>query len=86
AFTPNADDHNEFFKPVIGTTKEILRFGFTVFDRWGEQIFATQDINQGWDGKHKGVLVKQDAYVWSLHFHVAGEETKILQGVVNVIR
>jgi hypothetical protein len=35
-----------------------------VFDRWGEMIFETEDLNAFWDVTHKGELVKQDVYVW----------------------
>jgi gliding motility-associated-like protein len=86
AFTPNADEHNEHFIPIIGTSKEIVRSNFSIFDRWGEEIFSTQTIGQGWDGKIKGTLVKPDVYIWIFQFRVDEEETKLLQGVVNVIR
>ena len=37
-----------------------------IFDRWGEQIFTTKDINLGWDGTLKGEVVKQDIYTWKV--------------------
>ena len=35
-----------------------------IFNRWGELIYESHDINIGWDGYYKGSLCKQDVYVW----------------------
>ena len=43
-------------------------YKFYVFDRWGEQLFYTNDTTKGWDGTRKGILCKQDVYVWKITF------------------
>lgn len=65
AFTPNEDGLNDVFhfKGVGFDTEE---FEFYVFSRWGEMLFYTNDINEGWDGtvKESGLLVPEGVYTW----------------------
>ncbi|MBN8703930.1 MAG: PKD domain-containing protein, partial [Bacteroidetes bacterium] len=63
AFTPNGDDKNNLFFPVvIGAVK----FEMWIYDRWGLQIWHSTDPKQGWNGKRDGHdnPVQQDVYVW----------------------
>jgi gliding motility-associated-like protein len=65
AFTPNGDGINDLFKPsVIGADPE--RYVFTVFDRWGSEVFNTRDLNDAWNGAYRnaGEVLPQGVYVW----------------------
>ena len=48
AFSPNDDNKNDIFKPIISGAKQ---YSLTIISRWGEIIFQTSDINKGWNGK-----------------------------------
>lgn len=61
AFTPNGDGLNDVFLPK---GDYIENFEMYVFDRWGEQIYHTTNINQGWDGTMHGNKVQEDTYVY----------------------
>jgi gliding motility-associated-like protein len=63
AFTPNGigDRDNEVFRPFTGGVTE---YNLMIFNRWGELIFQTNDVNVGWDGTFNGKPCQQDAYVW----------------------
>jgi len=61
AFTPNGDGLNDVFK-VVG--QYTARFEFKIFNRWGEQLFFTDDSAQGWDGTYKGNLMPEGTYVF----------------------
>lgn len=50
-FSPNGDGQNDILY-VRG--KGIKELDFVIYDRWGEKIFETNDINTGWDGTYKG--------------------------------
>lgn len=77
AFTPNpygsnggvydpndvSSDLNDVFHPVYSG---IVQYQLWIFNRWGELIFVSNDINIGWDGYYKGSLVQQDVYVWKV--------------------
>jgi gliding motility-associated-like protein len=71
AFTPNisgsnggaynlSDINNDVFHP---TWAGIVEFHMEIYDRWGEKLFESNDINIGWDGYYKGKLCKSDVYV-----------------------
>jgi len=61
AFTPNGDGLNDQFV-VYGSF--VNSFRMSIFNRWGEMIFSTEDINQGWDGTMNGTLVPEGTYVF----------------------
>src|SRR6201993_709947 len=66
AFTPNSDGTNEVFKGIgIG----IKTYTLMIFDRWGELIFQSDDLEKGWDGTFKGKggdVVQEGVYVWKV--------------------
>jgi gliding motility-associated-like protein len=70
-FTPNGDGLNDVFIPV---GKNIADFTLRVFDRWGELLYETSDLNMGWDGTYRGSLVKNDMYVWRMTYRFYTDE------------
>jgi gliding motility-associated-like protein len=66
AFTPNGDGVNDLF---FGKGTGITDYEIWVFDRWGNLIFTTTDINEGWDGTvqgKSGEICQEDVYVWKV--------------------
>ena len=63
AFTPNNDGINDIFKAIGIDLKD---FKLVIYNRWGEKIFQTQDINIGWDGTYVGTPAPFGMYVWEL--------------------
>ena len=51
AFSPNGDGINDTFLPILRGTKSYL---LAIFNRWGNKIFETTDLNSGWDGSFQG--------------------------------
>ena len=51
AFTPDGDGRNDLFGPA---GHYIDKFGMTIFDRWGQVVFTTEDVNIQWDGSVNG--------------------------------
>jgi len=63
AFTPNNDGLNDIFTPsVIGSQN----FEMTIFDRWSEVLYHTDDLSKGWDGTYKGHPCKENVYIWKI--------------------
>jgi gliding motility-associated-like protein len=66
-FVPNAfipGGRNNELKPVaVGMSS--LDF-FRVFNRWGQVVFQTTQLNKGWDGRVNGVVQNQGTYVWMI--------------------
>lgn len=68
AFTPlNNDGINDEFMPY-GIGIDPNNFKMMIFDRWGNQIFMTTDVNKGWDGRANGGnnIAQIDTYVWKI--------------------
>lgn len=64
-FTPDGNSLNEIFMPtVIGVSD----YDFTVYDKWGEEVYHTQTIGEGWDGNKKDKKCTEDVYVWRVAF------------------
>lgn len=61
AFSPNGDNINDLFQVLGGGTRE---FYMTIHDRWGGQVFESEDINIAWDGTFKGDRLSTGVYVY----------------------
>jgi len=87
AFTPNGDGKNEIFK---AEANGILDFTMYVFDRWGNNIFTTHDINVGWDGRlsNKGgsEVLQQDVYVWKIQLRNVNHQGQSYTGTVTLLK
>ncbi|MEI7802563.1 MAG: gliding motility-associated C-terminal domain-containing protein, partial [Bacteroidota bacterium] len=84
AFTPNDDNKNESFRArAIGINK--LNF-FRVFNRWGQEVWETNDITQGWDGTFQGVKMPPGVYVYYIEAQCSGGQKILKQGNITLIR
>ena len=86
-FTPNGDGTNEIFKPV---TTEIQKLTMYIYNRWGEMIFETSDVNGGWDGKLHGNDVPTGVYFWLIRYNENRSSAlnieKEIKGSVTLLR
>ncbi|MDG2370604.1 MAG: gliding motility-associated C-terminal domain-containing protein, partial [Flavobacteriales bacterium] len=86
AFTPDGDGLNDFFY-VKGESIDVTNFTFMVFNRWGEKVFETEDINDMWDGRHKNSPAQEDIYIWKVETKdVVTGKLKEFTGHVNLMR
>ncbi len=60
-FSPNDDGQNDVFKPR-GTN--LYEFNMRIYDRWGNCVFESNDIETGWDGTFKGLPVNSGVFVY----------------------
>jgi gliding motility-associated-like protein len=85
AFTPNNDGVNDIFTALHAYN--ITAYHLTVYNRWGQLVFATADINKGWDGNAGGHPAPMGLFVWSCEYRKTGNnEPVIIRGIVNLIR
>jgi gliding motility-associated-like protein len=61
AFTPNNDQLNDIFN-VYG--QYIVSFEMNIFNRWGELMYTTTDLQQGWDGNFRGNPMPEGTYTF----------------------
>ncbi|MFM2255793.1 MAG: hypothetical protein RLZZ47_1282, partial [Bacteroidota bacterium] len=65
AFTPNntGPSVNNTFKPITGS---YLKAQFSIYNRWGEKLFETNNLTNGWDGKSNGLDCEEGTYLYKL--------------------
>jgi len=79
----DVDYKNEVFHPVADG---VIEYRLMIFNRWGEQIFESNDIKIGWDGYYKGKLANQDVYVWRAVGKFSNGELFDVRGNVTLLR
>jgi gliding motility-associated-like protein len=82
-FTPNDDDRNPIFR-AFG--QNITEFELMIFNRWGELIYSTKDIETGWDGTYNGKECQQDQYVYKIRYKNHRKRSLELLGSVILVR
>ncbi|MCE2864199.1 MAG: choice-of-anchor L domain-containing protein [Flavobacteriia bacterium] len=83
SFTPDGDGLNEYF---YGRFIGLLSARFYIFNRWGEEIFFSDQLNFVWNGEYEGVPVQDGTYSWYLIYEIEKGIYEDLSGHVNVIR
>ena len=83
AFTPNGDSFNSTFTAKGYGIKEFTMY---VFNRWGELIYTTSDIEKGWDGTLNGTDCQQDVYVYRIDVVDLNLKKHQYLGSVSLIR
>lgn len=87
-FTPDDDNYNETFKPVFTAGYDPFDFTLLIFNRWGEIVWESHNVNVGWDGTYAGNYEVQDGtYTWRIEFKTTmNDERVMVTGHVNVLR
>ncbi len=83
AFSPNGDGVNDVFK-IVG--KNINLKVFIIYDRWGNEVFYTDDIQKGWNGMYKGESSDMDVYLYYVEYTNLFGKQFIRKGDVSLIR
>lgn len=65
SFSPDGDPFNEVFKPVA---INLLDYHFEIYNRWGELIFETTELEAGWNGMYNGQQAPIGVYAWKISF------------------
>ncbi len=84
AFSPNGDGANDLFR--IKASGVIKKFIIRIFNRWGEQVFESNDINESWDGFYKGVAQPLSSYGWSAEYTFSDGSKYTKSGNVTLVR
>lgn len=68
AFTPNGDNVNDSFEVTKSHHCILYKYELTIYNRWGQQIFYTDDINNSWDGNYKNNTVQDGVFTYSIYY------------------
>lgn len=84
AFTPNNDGKNDIIKPILlGKVRQYL---FKIYNRWGQLIFQTTDLSNGWNGTFKGLNQDGNVFIWMCTYQFENELTQNKKGTFILIR
>jgi len=86
AFTPDKDGINDVFSPIVRGAEE---YSIVIFDRWGNPVFRSSDMEQAWTGEVNGGqhYAADGVYLWRIVFRFEGTvEEKELSGHIVLIR
>jgi gliding motility-associated-like protein len=84
--TPNADGDNDRFEPDPDRWNGVHDHTMTVFNRWGEKVWESNDFASGWDGKVNGNYVAEGTYYWLLQIKYGPNNvTKDYKGSLTVM-
>lgn len=85
-FTPNGDGANDYFE-VFGNKDSWKQFNIMVFNRWGEKVYESNDMNFKWDGTFKGVVLTPAVFVYTVSLvFLDNYVPEIYKGSVTLMR
>jgi gliding motility-associated-like protein len=82
AFSPNGDGHNDVFRILGDANKVDLR----IFNRWGEEVFYTNEISVGWNGTYKGNELNNGVFFYILNAVTKSGIEVELKGNVTLLK
>lgn len=83
AFSPNGDMLNDTLKMQgYGLESVVLK----IFNRWGEKVFETDNLETGWDGTYKGEPQEMDVYVYLVEAVLPRGRPEIRKGNITLMR
>jgi len=84
AFTPNKDGLNDFFGPTISCP--ISGYEMRIFNRWGNIVFYSDNLQQRWDGSYKATAQDHDLFYYYIQFKDAGGHNYYYKGDVTLVK
>lgn len=85
-FTPNGDNHNDLFRPIIN--RQVTSVEFKVINKWGNMVFATSDPELNWDGRDlNGTPLSVGTYYYSCRLHFLNDaDSRELTGFIELLK
>jgi gliding motility-associated-like protein len=86
-FTPDDNEFNQYFSPVITSGVDLYQFEMQIYNRWGQIIWQSFDTESKWDGTYNGVKCQDGIYTWKIRFGVPKtDEIKEMWGHLTIIK
>ncbi len=83
AFSPNGDGTNDL---VYVKGYGINKMTWNIYNRWGQLVFSSYNLNTGWDGRFKGALQPQDVYGYTLSIEFTDGSKYSKKGDITLLR
>jgi gliding motility-associated-like protein len=87
SFTPDGDEWNQVWQPVITSGIDVNDFQATIYNRWGEMVWESYDVTAAWDGTYNGMICMDGVYFYIVRCVQENTASKfILHGHITLIR
>ncbi|MCW3124104.1 MAG: domain containing protein [Flavipsychrobacter sp.] len=84
AFSPNGDGMNDFFRPLAVGYRSLNYF--RVFNRWGQVVYYSKSLDEGWNGNFNNKVCELGVYFWEVSFTDRFGKDGAAKGDVTLIR
>jgi gliding motility-associated-like protein len=84
SFTPNGDGNNDTFLPIL--EGKVGEYRFSIFNRYGQQVFSSTEPGKGWDGIFRSVQQIPGTYIWQLSYRFKNRKPQFRKGTVLLMR
>ena len=86
-FTPDNNEFNQTWGPVLTSGISTDNFELLIYDRWGNIIWQSHDVNAKWEGTYNGVIVQSGTYNWVMKLDMLDNDgKKIISGHVTIVK
>ena len=86
-FTPDGNEHNQYFAPVITSGVDLYQYHMIIYNRWGEPVWETYDAKSKWDGTYNNLKCPDGMYTWVMRFgSPKSDEIKEYHGYIQILR
>jgi len=83
-FTPNGDGVNDFFRPNQDANP--IFFRFVIYNRWGQELFQSASIYNGWDGTSNGKPLPAGVYYYMARYTMGDGLSNVQKGSVTLLK
>ena len=85
SFTPNNDGLNDLFGP-IGDIGNLRAYSFSVYNRWGQRLFTTNNPYLKWNGTYKSLPLETQSLVWIASYKLNDNNLQFKKGTITLLR
>jgi gliding motility-associated-like protein len=86
ALSPNGDGDNDMLKFYLQDKYCLKDFAITIYDRWGEKVYETTDINSAWDGTYNGHELNSAVFSYYCKTITATGRQVMRKGNISLVR
>ena len=83
AFSPNGDGSNDTYGPTCAVCSSFI--SLAIYNRWGEQVFYTEQVNSRWDGTFLGADAEVGSYIYIMEY-ADPIGNKRVSGTISLLR
>lgn len=84
-FTPNGDGLNDTFSAITATGWGLSSYSMLIYNKYGQLLYETDDIDSPWDGTYEDKVVKSDSYVYKIFATGTAGGVVDISGTVTVL-